>query len=621
MSLLNFNPAVRSEITTPRSKKVLATLGLVVQDLYYPTREEILQQGVQFEDVDYYVEAKLQHMRDRVDRFLDLVRQEYNNNSEDHARNSQSSQLQLSQSFMQKQEQMLRTLQNKQKIEIEREIQTEMKIEEMKRKNQIKEQRIEELKKMREEEFHQRMQEKEEKLKLREQKLKQAKLQADIHNETIMRKFQEEEIKIQQKQAKYALMKQMEKEEREREIQEKMNMRAQRMAEQELQIQQENQIRQQEYNKKLQNMEQMLLEKQQYIRQQNQLKEERAREKYQNATAQKQLETYQMEQRIHSKEKDIQMRNTMQEFNRQQLLQQKRNQEQQKHYMMEQKKLIISQEQHRRNQEYFSQEKERELKKSRLEEQKKIKRDESSLILQSHMEEVQMKQRYLDKQTELENQRIIALKQQQFLNAEELRQKNILNMKRKYVQELLKLEDAAQNYQIQKRKEQYKNAVLLDRFEETDRRLKQQQNEYQKLQETKKQMEINIQNEKIRILAEFDKKKLQLAEERSSQQISQIIKPNPTDRLPTNKPIKTKSATSFHLPPAKEQKEPKLPSENRSTNNKSKRTIDEKSMSTTSQKKRHYFISEETMKAVQLYANGEILKQFQIEIRPNKKKR
>lgn len=48
---------------------------------------------------------------------------------------------------MQKQEQMMRTLQNKQRIEIEREVQNEMKLEEMKRKNQLKEERIAELRK------------------------------------------------------------------------------------------------------------------------------------------------------------------------------------------------------------------------------------------------------------------------------------------------------------------------------------------------------------------------------------------------------------------------------------------------------------------------------------------
>ena len=54
---------------------------------------------------------------------------------------------------MQKQEQMMRTLQNKQRIEIEREMQNEMKLEEMKRKNQLKEERIAELRKQQEEEF------------------------------------------------------------------------------------------------------------------------------------------------------------------------------------------------------------------------------------------------------------------------------------------------------------------------------------------------------------------------------------------------------------------------------------------------------------------------------------
>lgn len=42
---------------------------------------------------------------------------------------------------------MMRTLQNKQRIEIEREVQNEMKLEEMKRKNQFKEERIAELRK------------------------------------------------------------------------------------------------------------------------------------------------------------------------------------------------------------------------------------------------------------------------------------------------------------------------------------------------------------------------------------------------------------------------------------------------------------------------------------------
>lgn len=90
MSLVDFDPTKRTEITTyklilcrsPKSKKALAILGLTVSDLYYPTREEISAQEMQLQfrdDTEFYVELKMKHIRERVDRFLHELRREREN--------------------------------------------------------------------------------------------------------------------------------------------------------------------------------------------------------------------------------------------------------------------------------------------------------------------------------------------------------------------------------------------------------------------------------------------------------------------------------------------------------------------------------------------------------------
>lgn len=45
-------------------------------------------------------------------------------------------------------------------------------------------------------------------------------------------------------------------------------------------------------------------------------------------------------------------------------------------------------------------------------------------------------------------------------------------MKRRCIIELLKLEDAHQNYLIQKRKDELRNAQVIERLEDADRRYK-----------------------------------------------------------------------------------------------------------------------------------------------------
>lgn len=56
--------------------------------------------------------------------------------------------------------------------------------------------------------------------------------------------------------------------------------------------------------------------------------------------------------------------------------------------------------------------------------------------------------------------------------ADERRSRHLQQMKRRCIIELLKLEDAHQNYLIQKRKDELRNAQVIERLEDADRRYK-----------------------------------------------------------------------------------------------------------------------------------------------------
>jgi len=543
ISLLNFDPNTKSKrfISSPRSKEAMKRLCLEDHELVMKSKEDFFGQPLPAEfaeDKDYFYEVKAEHYEKRrkekikmaIQERQAIIKQESNPGANNSVMNSEQTMLagdphhqsSYSQSnFFSQGHKKLQQMRNQQKKEIDMIIHTELRTQEMMKKNEDKVAKLQELEQKRMSEVEKKQLLAEEKKRLRDlQKLEREKEQEEI-NRAIQEKREIEEQRRAEVQERLRIQREAEVAEREKERLAKHEVREKRI-------------------------EELEIEKKEYIEKKTQEKDvrfDRIRKEQEDQHRRKQIQSVQARRHFEMKietvrrkvedEREEQRRKV---FERQLMTNEKKERmEEEKRRELEERRNrseVKVQEIRKTLEEKFAEEqarKEAYLEKyKKAEENKRQKESESDYQRRLKIQREQEKE-FRIKQTLVQKDEKVQEKNQIFLetltkgvfDAQYRKEQKIKEDKKKFILDILRMEDAEENNKRLEKVRENKRAEFTEKIHHTAQRLQQVQAEKDKAYFEKKKLQSQLESEKSQILKDFEKKKkLLLANRTQSDNIS-----------------------------------------------------------------------------------------------------
>ena len=415
----------------------------------------------------------------------------------------------------------LQQMRNQQKKEIDMIIQTEMRTQEMMKKNEDKLARLQELELRRISEVEKKQLLAEEKKKLREmQKLEREREQEEI-NKAIQEKRELEEQRRAEIQEKLRLQREAEAIEKEKERQVKHEIREKRIEDIEVEKKEYIEKKTQERDVRFERIKNE--QEKQHKRKQVQSMQARRQFEMKIETVRRKIEEEREEQR-----KKVFDRQVVTNEKRERMEEEKRRELEERRNRSE----VKVQEIRRTLEEKFIEEqakKEAYLEKyKKAEENKRQKETEAEyqrrLKIQREIEKEQrIKQTLVEKDEKTQEKNTVFLETltKGVFDAQYRKEQNIKEQKKRFILDILKMEDAEENNRRLEKVRENKRQEFTEKIHQTVQRLQQVQAEKEKAYFEKKKLQSQLESEKSQILKDFEKKKkLLLANKTQSDHMS-----------------------------------------------------------------------------------------------------